>query len=199
MSEGSRQECREAFATWFAGLPPAEQEDLRAKGITEPLDHEERSNGALFELGESDVVSEFNFGALDGASAESPVAMLAAALTSIFDAALRRGVSPIARARDLPIGLQSLLWMINWQGLRNKSMRELAGHWGCTRAALSWHVIRLSDRFGVRCGGMKSEQSRAAYQVAQKGNRNRLGTGKANTPEATPPADGGCHSIPEAT
>lgn len=113
-------------------------------------------------------------------------APLARAMVGLLDAALPQPnikcgfgtpESTIWRLKSVDKELIALAWMMNFEGLRRNSLRRLAPIVGCTRAALSWHTVRIKDRFGLHVAGMKSDQAREAYARSQMGNVNRAGTG----------------------
>jgi hypothetical protein len=86
----------------------------------------------------------------------------------------------------------ALTYALRPKAILNMSMHDLGNLFGETPAAQSWRIEKIFSGYlkkngarGFKAAGQKSEESRAVYSQAQKGNTNRT---KLKRPDG--PADG---------
>jgi hypothetical protein len=68
--------------------------------------------------------------------------------------------------RSISLRFTALAWLLEMEGIGEKSLTEIAAEIGTSKAVLSVHVRHLNRVFGMMCRGQKSTASREAYREA---------------------------------
>lgn len=112
----------------------------------------------------------------DGADDEQAAAARSEVLGMMIDFTLQNGPHPAAVLKNF----YALVHALRPQAMPNWTCQNYADLFGETKAAHSWRVKQLMERFVVARGGrpirarfQKAASSTKNYSAAQKGNRNR--------------------------